>query len=476
MKRTLVENIDWLYSGRAAQGEPLRDAWLLVDDGRIEALGAGPAPRVEADRLDLAGHVVVPGFINLHHHFFQSLTRAVAGAMKSSVLDWLLTMYPVWERLTPGDLAAATRLAAAELLLSGCTTSVDHSYLVPAGEREYLDAEIAAARAMGMRLHLVVGFAPTLEGDLATRLRPLMGDRVDRLVFDEATVLDQMEEAARRHQDASEGAWCRVALGPTGATYESAPFMRRIADAARAHGCGLHTHLHPREDEREKAKRLLDTTPVEFLAASDWLRPGTWFAHCSQLEAHEMQRFADQGVGIAHCPRTIARLGFPLTPISAMRAHGVAVGIGVDGAASNDSGSMLTDLRLALVMHRIGTPAGTDPRVAWIDPIELLEMATCTAAQVIGRNDLGALEIGKRADLAAFDMLRIDFAGALTDPLGAIFMAGSSNRADLTMVEGRIIVRDGRLTRASEREIVEQANASSRAMFRAAGRGELLRA
>lgn len=428
MARTLLGDIDWLYTCGGRE-RFLRRAWILVQDGVIADFGAGESPSARPeDSISLGGCVVMPGFINLHHHFFQSLTRAVVGAQKSSVLTWLLTLYPVWAQLKVIDMIAATRVAAAELLLSGCTTSVDHSYLVPGNDDGILDAELAAALDMGLRMHLVVGAAPTLEGDLEQRLAATAGVAVHKLVCAGEDILRQMERIARRHHDAGGGAMTRIAFGPTGVTYERPGFMERVARMSTQHGCGLHTHLHPRPDEREKASRHLGTDPVSFLKQAGWLRPGAWFAHCSQLKDEEMQAFAANGVGVAHCPRTIPRLGFPLTRISALRKHGIRVGIGVDGAASNDGGTLIGDMRLALILHRIGTAPGTDTESEWLAPDDVLHMATTEAAAVLGRDDIGRIEKGCRADIAAFDLKRVDYAGGVTDPIGSPLMAGAGAR------------------------------------------------
>lgn len=453
----------------------MRNAWILIQDGLIVDIGIGESPGFgPEDSISLRGCIVTPGFINLHHHFFQSLTRAVIGAQKSSVLTWLLTLYPIWAQLKVADMIAATRVATAELLLSGCTTSVDHSYLVPDNDDEILEAEIAAALDMGLRMHLVVGAAPTLESDLEQRLAASLGAAVNKLVYAEQGILDQMERLARRYHDPSAGAMARIAFGPTGVTYERPDFMKRVAELSTRHGCGLHTHLHPRPDERDKASRYLGTDPISFLKQAGWLRPGAWFAHCSQLRDEEMQAFAENGVGVAHCPRTIPRLGFPLTRISTLRKYGVKVGVGVDGSASNDSGALIGDMRLALILHRIGTPAGTDTEREWLEPADVLHMATTVGASVLHRDDIGRIAKGCRADIAAFSLKRVDYAGGVTDPIGSLLMAGAGGRAALTMVDGRVLVRDGRLTSQDENGIVDDANESSRRMLAGAGKAELI--
>jgi cytosine/adenosine deaminase-related metal-dependent hydrolase len=367
-------------------------------------------------------------------------------------------------------MAAATKVAAAELLLSGGTTSVDHSYVVPGGDIDILDAQVRACREIGLRLHLVVGSAPTLEGNLEELLRPEIGEKLARLVDPEERVYAIMRASARRFHDPSLYSLTRVVLGPTGVTYTMPDIMRKIACLATEFGCGLHTHLHPRPDERQKAAAHLQSDPVAFLKQSGWMRPGTWFAHCSQLTDDEMKEFAQAQVGVAHCAHTIARLGFPLTRISAMREHGVAVGIGVDGCASNDSGSILHDMRLALLLHRVGTPAGTDTERSWLSPYDVLLMATRNGAAILGRDDIGQISPGKAADIAAFKLDRVGYAGTWRDPLGALLLAGCDPYAHLTMIDGRIAVLNGQLVAADEQRIVSDAHRATESLLRKSGK------
>ncbi|WP_207476474.1 amidohydrolase family protein [Arenibaculum pallidiluteum] len=462
----LLRHIGWLHACDDA-GTVLDDAWIAVEGARIVALGREPCP-IPAERVaeshDLSGCIVVPGLINLHHHFFQTLTRAVPATVRARPLDWLFGMYPLWAELDEEAHRWATLAAGAELLLTGATTSVDHSYLHPGDGDALLAAQAEAAAELGLRLHVVRGSMPTLEGDLARRLRPLLGDRMDRLLDPEDEIVPQLERAARRWHDDADGAMLRIGFGPTGVTYEKPALMRAVADRAAAFGCGLHTHLHPRPDEREKAERLLGTDPISFLDASGWLRPGTWFAHGSQLRPDEIRRLAEAGCGVAHCPRTIVRLGFPLTPIPAFRKAGLAVGVGVDGAASNDSGSMLGDLRLALLLHRVGTAADADTEKDWMRPADALAMATRNAAAILGRDDIGRIEPGKMADIAAFDLTGVAYAGAVTDPLGGLLMAGSDARASFVMCHGSVRVAGGRLVGMDERRVAAGTNAAARRM------------
>jgi cytosine/adenosine deaminase-related metal-dependent hydrolase len=252
----------------------------------------------------------------------------------------------------------------------------------------------------------------------------------------------------------------RLDLGPSNIPYDKPALMRACADLAAQHGCGLHAHYHPRPAEREACRRLNGVEPIAFLEAAGWLRPGTWFAHCTELDDEEIGRFAARGVGIAHCPRTVLRLGYRMPRLHQWRRAGVRIGIGSDGGASNDGGAFVSDVRLALLLHRAG---GTDP-ADWMSPEDALAMATCDAAAILGRPEIGSIAPGMCADLAAFDMRGLDVAGALADPLAGFLLAGTQSRAWMTMVNGAIRVNRGKLVGADEGRIAEETNGRSQAL------------
>jgi 8-oxoguanine deaminase len=458
MATLLLRNIGWLYTCDAGE-RVLRNAWLLAKDGRVVDIGKEPCPHAGADAVeDLAGCIVLPGLISLHHHFFQSLTRAIPQSQRARSLDWLFGMYPVWSGISPQDMRWGSLAAASEMLLTGGTTCADHSYYLPGKAGEMVEAQVDAAAQAGLRLHLVRGCMPTIEGDLAERLGPLLGGRLAGMLDDPKALFGRIEADIARYHDASPGSMLRVDLGPTGVTYAQPALMRQLADVAHAHGLGLHTHFHPRQFERDACLRNTGRDTISFLRDSGWLTPRAWYAHCPELSDAEMAAFADAGCGVAHCPRTVVRLGYSLTRISAMRQRGVRVGIGIDGAASNDDGSMLGDLRLALLLHRTGAAPEIDPEEEWLTPYDALLMATRVGAQVLGRDDIGRLEAGKCADIAAFDLRKAAYSGALTDPLGGLLMCGSDATAALTVVNGKIVVRGGKLLTASEGEIATETN------------------
>lgn len=459
MATTLLRNISWLYSCNK-DDTVLTNAYVHITESQIAAFGPEPCPAAAADeQIDLRGHVVTPGLINLHHHFFQTLTRAVPEADRTNALDWLFALYPLWAGLDPEAMYWASMTAMGELAKSGCTTAADH-YLAPGGSPDYVHNQVAAARKIGMRFHLVRGSMVTIEDDLATRLKPVLGDRLGQLLDDEASLPQRLEEALALH-DPSRLSMLRIALGPTGVTYARPQLMKMMATMADQVGAGLHTHYHPREIERAYSRETTGMEPIDFLGESGWLRPGTWMAHCTELNDDEIRRFAATGVGIAHCPRSMVRLGYNMSRILDWRSAGINVGVGVDGSASNDGGSLLSDLRLAAILHRLNDGEG-DVKSRWMSPYDALLMATRDGARVLQRDDIGAIAPGMAADIAAFDMRRLCYVGSLADPLGGLMLAGTEPDAGMTMIAGKVVVRDGRLVSADEADIISNGNRSAK--------------
>lgn len=451
--RIVLRNASWIRT----PGGLLENAHVAVADERIERVQATPIEGAADEVIDLEGCLLIPGLISLHHHFFQHVTRAWPGAHCAASEDWLATLYPVWAQMEPRDIAAAARNAAAELLLSGTTTAVDHAFLLGDRGDERLAAQLEAVSALGLRLHLVRSGLPSIGGRVEARLAPSV---VTGLVDEDEAWLAQCRADLRRWHDPSPGSMLRLALGPSNVAYEKPALMRALADMAAEHGCGLHAHYHPRAAERALCRSLNGIDPIDYLEQAGWLRGGTWFAHCTELDDAEIERFAARGVGIAHCPRTVLRLGYRLPRLHAWRSRGVKAGIGGDGGASNDAGAFIADVRLALLLHRAD---GTDAS-SWLSPEDALDMATSGAAEILRHPELGAIAPGKRADLAAFDLRGVDVAGALADPLAGFLLAASQTRAKLTMVDGRVRVRDGKLVGHDETAIAAETNARSRAL------------
>lgn len=458
--RIILRNVSWLWSG--VPDEALRyGAHVAVSDGRIEAVQDEPISGAADETLDLDGCLVIPGLISLHHHFFQHLTRAYPGAHRASSEEWLFKLYPVWAQMDAADIAAASRNAAAELLLSGTTTCADHAFLLRHAGHERLAAQVEASSGLGLRLHLVRSGLPGIGERLESRLAALGNGALESLLDEEDALLAQCEADLRRWHDPQPGSVLRLDLGPSNIAYDKPALMRALARLAAEHGCGLHAHYHPRPAERELCARLNAKSPLDFLEETGWLRPGTWFAHCTELDDEEIARFAQRGIGIAHCPRTVLRLGYAIPRLHRWRQAGVRTGIGADGAASNDGGAFLADVRLALLLNRAGNPDTS----SWIAPEDALAMATREAAAVLRRPELGMIAPGMRADLAAFDLSGLDCGGALEDPVAGFLLAGTRTRARMTMVEGRIVAREGHLVTADESAIAHETNTRARALY-----------
>jgi 8-oxoguanine deaminase len=440
-RRTLFKNAMVVATMDDAASE-IRDGYVLVEGDRVAAVGAAADCPTTADEvIDLSGHVLMPGLINTHHHMYQSLTRAVPAAQDASLFGWLKTLYPIWARLTPEMIRVSTQTAMAELLLSGCTTSSDHLYLYPNGSQ--LDDCIEAAQEIGMRFHAARGAMSV--GTSAGGLPP------DSLVEDEKSILRDMQRLAETYHDASDCSMCRVVFAPCSPFSVSTDLMKETAVLARQMGVSLHTHLAENDDDVSYSLEKFGRTPSQYAEDLGWLGPDVWHAHCVKLDDDGIQRFGQTGTGVAHCPCSNMRLASGIAPIGKMRCAGVPIGLGVDGSASNDGAHMLGEARQAMLLQRVGHgPAAMTARDA-------LHLATRGGAKVLNRNDVGQIAVGKAADLAAFDMRGLAQAGSLHDPVAALVFTTVA-RAAYTMVNGKMVVREGQLTTVDERTLAAKHN------------------
>ena len=420
-----------------AQRREIVDGAVFARDGVIEAVGASAQLPATADEvIDARGQVVIPGLVNTHHHFYQTLTRAVPAAQDAELFTWLKMLYPIWAKLTPEMAYVSTQTAMAELLLSGCTTSSDHLYLFPNGTQ--LDDTIEAARDIGMRFHAARGAMSV--GESNGGLPP------DRVVQDEAAILADAQRLIERWHDPARHAMTRIVVAPCSPFSVSRELMRDAALLARAygpgHGVSLHTHLAENDNDIAYTREKFHCTPAEYAESLGWVGPDVWHAHCVKLDEAGIALFARTGTGVAHCPGSNMRLASGIAPIRAMRDAGVPVSIAVDGSASNDSGHMLGEARLALLLQRVAHGPVKGPSA--LTAREVLEIATLGGAQVLGRDDIGALAPGMSADLVSVPLDDIGVAGALHDPLAALFFCHVP-RVKHTVVNGRVVVRDGQL-------------------------------
>ncbi len=453
MAKTLFRNALTIHTGDDALGE-LSGADLLVDGRTVAAVGAGlAAEAAEVDEeIDATGRLIVPGMINTHHHLYQVLTRNLRAVQDAKLFDWLVYLYDVWKHVTPEDLHAAARAGLGELLLTGCTTSADHHYLCPScAEGDLFQAEAEAAAAVGIRLSMTRGSMSL--GKSSGGLPP------DSVIQDEDTILADSERVVDRFHDPDPLAMCQVALAPCSPFSVTPELMRSVAALARTKQVRLHTHLAETLDEERFCIERFGKRPLELMEHLDWVGPDVWFAHSVYVNPDEIRRMAETGTGVAHCPVSNLRLGSGIAPIPAMLDAGVPVGLAVDGSASNDSSNMLREAMTCMLVHRVGTAVDAMPAR------RALDVATRGGARVLGRDALGALAPGKAADLAMFDLSGLAYAGALSDPVAALMFCGVDQRAELVMVDGRVVVRDRHLVNVDEQEVARAANGASKGLL-----------
>ena len=409
------------------------NGWLIVGGGLVREVGAGPAPEADESE-DLRGAVVTPGLVNTHHHLWQNLTRA--RAQEKNLFGWREELYPVWGNIDAESEHAAARAGLAELALCGCTTIFDHHYLFPPGVEGLLEAEIAAARELGVRIVASRGSMDLGESD--------GGLPPDRLVERSDDVLAATEAAAKL----ADGAQVEIAVAPCSPFSVTQELMRESAELARRLGLRLHTHLAETVEEAEFCQERFGCTPVEYLEELGWLAGDVWCAHCVHLSDDDVARFGARDVGVAHCPSSNMRLGAGLAPLRQLRNAGVRVGLGVDGSASNERGDLFLEVKQALLVARArGGPDALTARDA-------LRLGTRGGAEVLGRSDIGQLAPGARADFAVWRTDGLELGGA-SDPVAGLIFSGP-HRVDRLYVGGEAIVRDGHLVRADESEIARE--------------------
>jgi cytosine/adenosine deaminase-related metal-dependent hydrolase len=459
MSTLLIKNATVLVTMDEAQRE-IPEGGLFVRDGFIDQVGlTSELPQIADEVLDLRGHLLLPGLVNTHHHFYQTLTRAVPAVQDANLFNWLKTLYPIWARMTPDDIFISTQTALAELALSGCTTASDHLYLFPNGSR--LDDEITAAQEIGVRLQASRGSMSL--GESKGGLPP------DAVVEPEEKILTDSQRLIQRYHDAKPGAFVQIVLAPCSPFSVTGELMKQSARLAREYGVHLHTHLAETEDEQQFCLQKFGYRPVPYMQSVDWVGEDVWFAHAVYVNGEEVKAFASHGCGVAHCPSSNMRLASGIAPVKEYLAAGVKVSLGVDGSASNDGSHMLAEVRQAMLLSRLregitGFSLSNDPSRKLMTAREALRLATRGGAAVLGRSDIGSLEVGKCADFFAINLNRLDYAGALHDPVAAVVFCHPV-RADTTFIGGRAVVREGRLVSVDESSLVEKHNRAARRLL-----------
>jgi cytosine/adenosine deaminase-related metal-dependent hydrolase len=436
--RVLVDSCD-VVATIDDEGTEVAGGSILVEDGVIAWVGTGQPPSAPDETIDGRGSVAVPGLVNTHHHLYQTLTRV--RAKDQGLFGWLTELYPVWAGVDEEWERAAAAVGLAELTLSGCTTTTDHNYVFPKGSGGLLEAEIEVAERIGLRFHPCRGSMDL--GQSAGGLPP------DSVVEDSDTILDHTQQVVRRFHDPSPGSMLRVAVAPCSPFSATPELMRHSADLARALGVRLHTHIAETVDEEDFCLRRFGMRPLELLEDLGWLGPDVWLAHCVHLSDQDIKRIAATGTAVAWCPTSNLRLGSGIARAGELLEHGATVGLGVDGSASNDGGSLLAEVRQAMLLAR----ASGDPHA--MSAREAMRVATRGGAACLGREDIGSIEPGKRADVALFAVDDLHHAGAESDPFAAVVHC-SPQRVRHLLVDGRPVVRDGRLVTADEGEITAE--------------------
>ncbi|MEQ5834825.1 8-oxoguanine deaminase [Marinobacter sp. NFXS9] len=443
----------WIRHPMAAWTANDQDAGngIVVENGVItELVASGTYPSQPVDlNWDASEHVLLPGLVNTHHHFYQTLTRACPPALNKKLFPWLQTLYPIWAGLTPDALAAATELAMVELLLSGCTTVADHHYLFPNGLENAIDIQAETATRLGMRATLTRG-SMSLSTDDGGLPPP-------RVVQDEATILEDSERLIRQYHKQDANGLLEVALAPCSPFSVTPDLMRASAELAAQHSVSLHTHLAETRDENDFCLKTFGQRPLDYLDSVGWLHNRTWLAHGIHFNDEEIARLGEAGTGICHCPSSNMVLASGICRINELKAAGTPVGLGVDGSASNDHSNLMQEIRQALLIQRLRYEADEFTHT------DALSLATKGSADVLRRDDIGELAVGKRADLALFKLDELRFSGA-HDPLAALMLCGAS-QADAVMIGGEWKVRDRQWLGGDTQALMARHREAARRLF-----------
>ncbi|MEH6591888.1 MAG: 8-oxoguanine deaminase [Halioglobus sp.] len=442
----------WLKNPLAILSAGNADGGLVIEAGKIvELVASGHRPEEQCQQVfDASKHVVLPGLVNTHHHFYQTLTRVHRDALGKPLFPWLQSLYPVWAKLSPEHIALSTRLALVELLLSGCTTAADHHYLFPPGLEKAIDIQAEVASDIGIRAMLTRGSMSLSQKD--------GGLPPDTVVQDEDAILADSERLIDKYHQREEGAMLQIALAPCSPFSVTREIMVASSELARKHGVRLHTHLAETHDETDFCLDMFGMRPVDYLEDTGWLNPQVWLAHGIHFSDSEVARLGAAGVGISHCPSSNMILASGVCQTLALENAGASVGLGVDGSASNDGSNMMQEVRMAFLLQRLYH--GAD-RVGHLDA---LRWATEGSARCLGRDDIGSIAVGKQADLAMFCLDELRFSGS-GDPLAALVLCGA-HRADRVMVKGEWLVADGEYLGGDVAQLIADHSASALALHR----------
>lgn len=429
-----------------AKNSIYRDADLYIEEGWVKAIGKDLSGQKYAadETIDARGKIVYPGLINTHHHLYQVLTRNLPRVQQMELFDWLKTLYRLWRGLTGEMVYTSALVGLGELIKYGCTTASDHHYVFPQGQTELIDRQIMAASELGIRFHACRGSMSRGESD--------GGLPPDSLVQSKEEILADSERLINEYHDASPGSMCQIILAPCSPFSVTPDLMRESAELARQYGVRLHTHLAETLDEENYCLSTVGMRPLEYMTSLGWVGSDVWFAHGIHFNSAELDLLAQTKTGVAHCPASNQKLASGVAKITEMLQKGVPVGLAVDGSASNDCSNLLAEIRYAYLMHRLvnsaAAPAGA----------QILSLATRGSAELLGRNDLGSLEVGKAGDCFLVDINSLEFAGTLDDPAALPAVVGINRPVDMTIVAGKVVYKNGVLLGIDEEKVVHEAN------------------
>jgi cytosine/adenosine deaminase-related metal-dependent hydrolase len=444
MAKKLIKNAETVIT-MDEQRRELNNCSILIEDKVIKAIGSNLEVSEDIDEvIDGAGMWVFPGLINTHHHFYQTLTRAILKVQNVELFSWLKNLYPLWANLTADAVYTSTLIALGELLKTGCTTSVDHHYVFPKdASGKLIDEQIRAAHKIGARFHPCRGSMSLSEKD--------GGLPPDSVVQSDEEILKDSQRLIEDYHDANSQSMCQIVLAPCSPFSVTPNLMKETVKLAREYGVQCHTHLAETRDENEFCLSKFGMRPLELMDSVGWLGEDIWFAHGVHFSDQELKILKSTGTGVAHCPVSNQKLASGVARIPEMMKQRIKVGLAVDGSASNDSSDMIGELKAAFLLHRV--TSGIDA----ISCRQVLELATRGSAKVLGRDDIGSLAVGKSADLFMVSKNRLEFAGCF-DPVTALVTCGNDHRVDLTMVNGQVVVKDGKLLNIDENKLVDKAN------------------
>jgi len=440
--KTVLKNIDYLVTMNEKR-EELEGAYIVVEDGIIVDVGRG-TPLSGGVEIDLAGRIITPGFVNTHHHFYQSLFRSVKEVASAKLFDWLVFLYERWKNLDNEAIYVSSKVAIYEMMASGVTTTTDMLYLHPTGRKEFIDSEIEAARSTGVRFHPTRGSM-----SLSTKDGGLPPDTV---VQNEREIIEDSVRLIEKYHDREKHSMLRIALAPCSPFSVTEESMIRTAELAEKFDVLLHTHLAETRDEDDFCIQKKGLRPVEFMEKVGWLNRRSWFAHLVWLSDEDIKKLAEHDCGMAHCPSSNMRLGSGIARVKEMKEAGMRISLAVDGSSSNDTGNMLLEIRNALMLQRV--LKGADA----LSPRDVLEFATLGGAKVLRMDDyIGSIEPGKSADLAAFRLDTLSMAGGLSDPVASLVLC-DPHKSDLVMIDGKIRVQNGRIVDGELSELIKRHN------------------